>query len=57
LLRTLNYEVLVNVASARKASSINILDCSVLQKRIDSLQGKTHLIKCTLSSSAPRHTQ
>lgn len=40
-----NFEVLINVYSGRHSSTYNLLDCEILQESIDSIKGKTHLIK------------
>jgi hypothetical protein len=40
-----NFEVLINVFSGRHSTTSNLLDCEIIQESIDSLKGKTHLIK------------
>ncbi|CAM4126122.1 hypothetical protein FLJU110815_18230 [Flavobacterium jumunjinense] len=40
-----NFEVLINVFSGRHSTASNLLDCEIIQESIDSLRGKTHLIK------------
>jgi len=40
-----NFEVLINVFSGRHSTTSNLLDCKIIQESIDSLKGKTHLIK------------
>ena len=40
-----NFEVLINVFSGRHSTTSNLLDCETIQESIDSLKGKTHLIK------------
>lgn len=40
--------VLVNVVSARKSSSENLLDCGIVQGKMSAIMGKSFTIKCRL---------
>jgi hypothetical protein len=40
-----NFEVLINVFSGRHSSTSNLLDFDIIQESIDSIKGKTNLIK------------
>jgi hypothetical protein len=53
-LKSPNYEVLVNVYSARRSLDNNVLDCDLLQGYIADLQRKVHTLRCELGKGAPR---
>lgn len=50
-----DYEVLVNVASGRRSSDKNVLECGFLQAPISKLQHGTHAVHCELGSQASAH--
>ncbi|MGM9482255.1 hypothetical protein ACS5PN_13785 [Roseateles sp. NT4] len=51
-LRTLDYEVLVNVYSDHRHLDGNVLDCDLLQAPISQLQRRVHTIQCRLGDWA-----
>jgi hypothetical protein len=53
-LKSPNYEVLVNVYSARRSFDKNVLDCELLQGYIADLQRKVHALRCELGKMAPK---
>lgn len=53
MLRTSDYEVLVNVYSGRRSIDKNVLDCDLVQDSISKLQRRTHEVHCKLGNWAP----
>lgn len=53
-LRTLDYEVLVNVYSSHHQLDGNVLDCDLLQAPISRLQRRVHTISCRLGDWASK---
>jgi len=53
-LRTVDYEVLVNVYSSHRSLDGNVLDCDLLQAPISHLQRRVHKIRCSLGDWALR---
>lgn len=53
-LKSPNYEVLVNIYSARRSFDVNVLKCELFQGYIANLQRKVHTLRCDLGKWAPK---
>ncbi|MDQ7089837.1 MAG: hypothetical protein Q9M50_04235 [Methylococcales bacterium] len=43
-----NYQLTLNIVSARKADDFNLLDCSFVSEEVQSIEGKTIIVPCKL---------